>query len=273
MKIKYLGTGAFEGVPALFCDCEVCKKARRLDGRNVRSRSQALINDELLIDFNADTCMHSQRYGFSLANIRACLITHAHCDHLYPDDVEAAGEPFSHDHRPIRFFAPDDCREKLKPFVGKTNGGAVAFTVSHGKRFDIDGKYNVLPFRANHDKTLDCLFYSIECEGKRLLYAHDTGVFFEDVWQSLKTEKRFDLVSLDCTGCLGLNGEWRDGHMSLKTNVETVERLKSEGLVDADTRIVLNHFSHNGGQVYDEMIAAAEEYGFTVAYDGAEFEF
>ena len=30
MKIKYLGTAAAEGVPAIFCNCETCKEARKL---------------------------------------------------------------------------------------------------------------------------------------------------------------------------------------------------------------------------------------------------
>ncbi len=29
MKIKYLGTAAYEGVPAMFCNCPVCKKAMK----------------------------------------------------------------------------------------------------------------------------------------------------------------------------------------------------------------------------------------------------
>lgn len=28
MKIKYLGTAAAEGVPAIFCRCEVCRKIK-----------------------------------------------------------------------------------------------------------------------------------------------------------------------------------------------------------------------------------------------------
>lgn len=28
MKIKYLGTAAAEGVPAIFCRCEVCRKSK-----------------------------------------------------------------------------------------------------------------------------------------------------------------------------------------------------------------------------------------------------
>ncbi len=64
MKLTYLGTGAAEGVPSLFCQCDNCKQSRALGGRNIRSRSQALINGELLIDFPADTFWHFIKYNF-----------------------------------------------------------------------------------------------------------------------------------------------------------------------------------------------------------------
>ena len=50
MKLTYLGTAAAEGWPAVFCNCENCKEAARLGGRNIRTRSQALVNDDLLLD-------------------------------------------------------------------------------------------------------------------------------------------------------------------------------------------------------------------------------
>lgn len=53
MKIKYLGTAAAEGIPAIFCECANCKRSRMLGGKNIRTRSQAIIDDVLLIDFPA----------------------------------------------------------------------------------------------------------------------------------------------------------------------------------------------------------------------------
>ena len=76
MKIKFLGTAAAEGIPALFCDCEICERVRRLGGKNIRTRSQALINDDLLIDFPADTYLHVLNYGLELHKINNCIITH-----------------------------------------------------------------------------------------------------------------------------------------------------------------------------------------------------
>ena len=61
--------------------------------------------------------------------------------------------------------------------------------------------------------------------------------------------------------------------MSFGTNLEVINRLKVEGLIDEKTRIVLNHFSHNGGQTYEEMCEATGDYGVIVAYDGLEIEF
>lgn len=276
MKLKYLGTAAFEGVPSLFCSCRVCRTAAKMGGRNLRSRSQALVNDELLLDFPADTVWHSQRYGLDWSKIGDCLITHSHCDHLYPEDLEMAEAAFSHEHRPLRLYAGQDGCDKLSKIIGRPSmkGEATATLIEPGKRFFAgeNGKYSVLPLWANHDPATSPVIYSITCGGKRMLYAHDTGLFSERTWEGLAGEGRYDLVSLDCTGCLGSEGGWRDGHMSIMTNLETLERMKREGMVDEKTVVVASHFSHNGGMTYDELVPEAEKYGILVAYDGMEIE-
>ncbi len=86
MKFQYLGTGAGEGLPALFCECDVCMEAKRRGGRNIRTRSQAIINGDLLLDFPADTYMHYLSGSFNMARVKNCLIIHAHYDHLYAAD-------------------------------------------------------------------------------------------------------------------------------------------------------------------------------------------
>lgn len=49
MKVTFLGNGASEGIPALFCECNLCRQARQ---RHIyHTRSQLMINDDLLIDF------------------------------------------------------------------------------------------------------------------------------------------------------------------------------------------------------------------------------
>ena len=51
MKILYMGTAAAEGWPALFCSCPICTHARKMGGHNLRTRTQALLDGSLLIDF------------------------------------------------------------------------------------------------------------------------------------------------------------------------------------------------------------------------------
>lgn len=275
MKIKYLGTAAVEGVPALFCNCRVCRKSREAGGRNMRSRSQALINDELLLEFNPDTVWHYHKYNFDWEKICACLITHAHSDHLYAEDVENAKPAFTHGHRKIEFYAGKSGYEKLRVQTEATSGGADAHLIEAGKRFAVGGlkTYSVMPMPANHSESTTPLIFSIKCGDKRMLYAHDTGWFPEETWKLLEKEGRFDLLSLDCTGCVSPDRDWVNGHMSMGTINKVLDRMREGGLIDGGTKIVVNHFSHNGGLTYDEMVEAVKKYGIIVSYDGLEIEF
>ncbi len=291
MKIKYLGSGAYEGVPALFCGCSVCREAKEKRGRFIRSRSQAIINDELLMDFPPDTVWHSIQYNLDWTRIGHCLITHSHGDHLHPADVEMAGAGFTGEHRPLHFYAAQDGYEKLRcmtddPEMGEASDvtlvePGVAFTAGD------NGEYRILPLWANHNPETSPVIYSVFHEGKRILYAHDTGIFPENTWKALAGQGRYDLISLDCTGgtsgprdgeedftpvCPGDFVEWRDGHMSLRTNREVIRRMRLENLIDDKTVIVANHFSHNSGLGYEGTRLEAEKYGILTAYDGMEVE-
>lgn len=276
MKLKYLGTAAYEGVPSLFCSCEVCRKSKESGGKNLRSRSQALIDDELLIDFPPDTVWHGQRYGLNWDKITDCVITHSHSDHLYAEDVLMLGKGYAQGNGKLRFHSGESGYNLIKKAAESENVGdrlELSLVTPFSPFTVCGGKYTVLPLPADHAPDTSPLIYAIAGEGKRLLYAHDTGVFSESVWQSLRSFGKLDLLSLDCTGCLGTDGDWTGGHMSYGTDVKIFGRLKREGLADDNTIVVLNHFSHNGGQTHDEMVAAIKEKNIIVAYDGLTIEF
>ena len=38
MKLQFLGTGAAEGIPAVFCECEACEEIRRRGETEYHSR-------------------------------------------------------------------------------------------------------------------------------------------------------------------------------------------------------------------------------------------
>lgn len=88
MKIRYLGTGAAERVPAIFCKCSVCQNAWKKQGKEMRTQTQVLINDgDLMIDFPGDSYHHMMKYNLSFNDIDSLLLTHWHSDHLYSEDL------------------------------------------------------------------------------------------------------------------------------------------------------------------------------------------
>lgn len=114
------------------------------------------------------------------------------------------------------------------------------------------------------------MIYLIEKDKKALLYAHDTGLFPESTWEYLAAHPvKLNLVSLDATHAVQAS---ESGHMGFAADAKIRDRLMKEGLADETTVFVANHFTHNAGVTYDEMLPAAEKYGFLVSYDGMEVE-
>lgn len=102
MKVQYLGTGAAEGVPAVFCNCEYCRGLRvRMAagraGREVRSRSQVILDGELSVDFPPDAYSHSLAHGVDLSALKYLLVTHSHMDHFYAHDFILRGYKYAHE--------------------------------------------------------------------------------------------------------------------------------------------------------------------------------
>jgi len=276
MKIKYLGTAAAEGIPAIFCDCENCKKARDKGGKNIRTRSQALIDDKLLIDFPADTYMHFLQHNIPLTKIKNCLITHSHYDHLYEQELVMRKKGFAHmdDESPIVFFSDEagyNAIKDVKESKGISDEDVLVEQIKLNEKFDVDD-YKITALRAAHDPKSSPVVFIIDNGEKTIFYSNDTSEYPEESMEYLKNLKKpIDLISFDCTEAC------RDakyvGHLTLDRCIALREKLFDIGAADSKTLFVLNHFSHNGTNVtYDEFVKIAAEYNFEVSYDGMEIE-
>ena len=271
MVFRYLGTAAAEGIPAYFCGCDNCKKARLIGGRAVRTRPQAIVDGRLLIDFGADTLTHFQRFGIDSTNIRSCIITHSHSDHFYPADLEMILPGFAQAPAgwSVDFFGSEAVREKgAESFDKVIKSGRATFTeVKAYEPFTTRG-YTITPLTGLHDPKAGPLIYIISDGDKTILYAHDTNFFPDEVWDFLaKMKPRFDMVSLDC--CNAMTPMNYIGHMSIAENTEIRRRFLDEGFADEKTRFISNHFSHNGKcSVYDDLLKIAADRGLEVSYDG-----
>lgn len=277
MKIKYLGTAAAEGIPALFCECENCKKSRKLGGKNIRTRSQALIDDTLLIDFPADTYMHYIMHNVPLNKIKTCIITHSHSDHLYPADIEMRKTGFAHlcMEEPLTFYVGKSGFDMLnaeKEIWNIPEKDVKTIEIEPYKPFETEG-YTIMPIKAEHDVKSSPVVYVIEKNGKSIFYANDSSEYNAESIKYLKSlGKPIDLISLDCTSA-NSHADYI-GHLSLERCIALRKKLIKEKIADNGTKFILNHFSHNGADVvYDEFVKIAAEYDFTVTYDGMEFEF
>ena len=278
MKIKYLGTAAAEAVPAPFCECEVCENARAKKGRNIRSRSQAMVDDSLMLDFCGDTFMHTLQHNIKLCYIDAFLITHNHYDHLYPEELFCIGEWASHMKvkKPLVFYGTKPTMDKIleRAFMPEKLLQEKAMELREIKPFEpfFINNYKVTALKADHGGDIQAVFYMIEKDGKALLYAHDTGLFPQETLEYLKSvDVCFDLVSYDCTN--GLLDWDNRSHMGITGNRIIKKALLDMGRVNEKTIHVVNHFSHNGLAGYDELKPIAEKDGFIVSYDGLELEF
>ena len=268
MKLTYLGTAAAEGFPAVFCNCDHCREAKRLGGKNIRTRSQTLINDDLLIDFPADTYAHFLQNNIDGDRIRYLLVTHSHLDHFYCAELEMRHGAFAHDMRAenLEICCGTGVAEKIQE-AGLDKGKNIVLTAL--KPFDTVkfGSYTVTALPARHHIGDGALIYIIQGD-KTVLYAHDTGFFYEEIFDFLqKWNYTFDLVSLDCTNVdIPISDE--GSHMGLPNIQRLVERLKELGAIADRTQIVVNHFSHNAAPLQHKLEDRVRPYGYTVAHDG-----
>ena len=275
MKLKYLGTAAAEGIPGMFCNCRVCRNALKIRGKEIKTRSQALLDDKLLIDFPADTYMHILNQGLDLRNIHNVIITHSHADHFYPNDFWCRFEGIAYDivEEPLNIYVTEaGYNEALRQLAEDMDETRVKFhKIAPFEPFDVED-YHIIPLAADHDSSSNPVIYIIEKGGKSLLYAHDTGIFPDSTWDYLeKYNKKFELISLDCTGMAQKN--LRRSHLCLNTDKEVYDRLTEIGVCDKNTIVYVNHFSHNGMLTHKELVVEAEKYGFLVTYDSLEVVF
>lgn len=277
MKVKFLGTVAAEGGPALFCNCAYCKEAARRGGKDIRSRSQILVNDDLLVDFPADTYMHKIRYNLDFFKIRYLLVTHSHSDHFYPNDLWLHASPSAHDlQEPLMDIY---CNQAVKDRFDYVSKDKLADYIAETMRWNVvsefdkiqNERYEIFALKARHMKEENALFYLIKQGDKAFLQCNDTGTLFEENYEFLSSlGVKIDAIALDST--MGANEQSYFGHMNVRECLQTVERMRKSDFAKPTTRFVLTHFCHNGKLFHDDYEKICSPLGIEVAYDGMEME-
>lgn len=276
MKIKLLGTAAFEGIPALFCSCDVCRESQALGGRNVRMRTSALVDNKIALDFTNDTLSHIIKYNLDFSKLEHLFITHSHSDHFNYFDLEAKLKWYTNPGNPVlNVYANDSCIRLVKPYLsefGDAEGYLNFHSIKPFESIKVDD-YTITPIPARHITSFpgeNSSIYIIEHAGKRLLYGLDSGWYLDETWEYLES-LHLNCLILDCTGGLL---EFREigNHMSLEENGRVIKRLREKGAIDENTKLIATHFSHNGKVIYDRHCSEFEKRGVIMSYDGMEIE-
>lgn len=279
LTLTFLGTAAANAFPEAFCDCRNCNQARQLGGSSLRKRSSVLINSDLLIDLGPDIMAASQMHGCALRNVRYCLQTHPHADHLDLSHLLSRSPAYGVVGAPLlEFYASRETLQRAAETFRRDLANYDLLSPEAEKHLNIRihevlafkpfvvGPYTVTAFPANHAPGLGAMLYAVEAGGRAVFYGTDTAMLPEQTWEALQRDRRpFNLVILDHT-----YGPQQPGsdHLSAHQLIACADRMRKEGLIDPDGRIFATHIAHEGNPAHPDLTAFASRHGYEIAFDG-----
>lgn len=275
MRIQFLGTAAAEGVPAPFCECDMCTYARKIGGKEIRKRCSILVNDDLIIDLGPDILWNSLVYNLNYRLIKYIVISHSHFDHMCLISFMMALPKYRRQTLPqITILGSEDSYraliKRLECFEEEAFWATFSFQViKQGDSIEI-GEYIISAFGSNHDEKEQCLLYAIVSDNSQIFYGTDSRPYKIEQILSEKDKYLFDVIISDCTygGHKNVSGR----HMGLYDNAIIFSSMRQLGVLKKSARYILTHFSHDSLDTFRELRDMAKENGMEIAYDGMEIE-
>jgi len=268
MKLTILGSAAAEAWPALFCTCGACREAARRGGRNLRRRTAYLVNDDTLVDFGPDIHWQCQAFGVDLCRVRRILFTHSHHDHLAPVELQWRRRGFSVVGERLDVLGNRHVLERLaREGQFPLQDLAIDYRELNPGQDVVAGPFSVTPLKAQHAGEAETALNYVLHDGRSgLLIANDTGWWPEDTWQRV-AGRQLQAAVIECT-YLHKDPQQRSHHLGVEAAVAFRDRLLELGALHPDGLAVVNHFSHNGLTLHEELCAWFEPRGIQVGYDG-----
>lgn len=254
MRIRFLGTGAAEGIPAMGCTCDHCTRARREGGRLIRQRTSVLfsLHDyELLLDTPPDIRGLLDANG--VRKINGIFLTHEHFDHT------AGLEEFTYWPEGIDLFAEPQVHRRLirEGWGNRLPDIAFHFAFHPGVTIYFNDFF-FTPFEVHHD--VPCFGLALYEGGHRVVHAADS-----DKWLSNYARRLINGADVLIVNTPFFEPRAGEAHLSVQDAIA----LKQEVGVK---QLILSHFNHHN-RPHDELEAYAAQFeGVTVAYDGMTLE-
>ena len=282
--LRFVGTGAAEGIPSPFCRCPICENARKVGGRELKTRTTFRVTEDVQIDYNADAFIQSALYGNDLFTLKHLLITHTHWDHFAVGELmlrEMAYVPPEHE---LKVYLAEDAYDVIGAFDGAIRRNderissmlrdIVSFErISFYEGFQAGDVYATALKGAHHGlvEKNSALYHMVLPSGRSMLYALDTGYLPEETFEWLKG-KKLDILVMEATFGDADRGLRPYGHLDIKSADQVMERLYAEGAIDDGTKVYLTHMNHKHHMTHRMMEEYYQEhrhpYEVQVAYDG-----
>ncbi len=285
LGLRMIGTGAAEAIPSPMCLCPICEEARARGGKDVRSRSCFRVNPAVQIDFGPDLFYQSVILKNDLTTLTDILITHSHEDHLAFPQLDVRAMAVVGAEKPVSLYASRAACDWLTRAAAPYGYSAVNYApcyciipLAYYEPFTAGG-LRVTPLKGNHrgygDNEYSVNYLIALPGGEMVYYAADTGYFFEETFEYLKSV-RLDVLVVE--GTFGDSPYFSDpkseGHMGCPGVLAVTRRLLEQNTLTETSRVYVTHINHKHSLTHERMQAFydAQNPGvrIEVGYDGLE---
>ena len=277
MKVKILGSGGWEGIPAPFCNCRVCNLAKENpNSKNFRTRPEILVETEegrFLIEISPDIRLQSAKSN--LPQIKDFLISHWHFDHMYGLLELDAWSEFIMNGK-IRLY----CSQKTKEWLDKNFAHIPKeiVVIRQFEKFELFGvKITSLPVyhmfsqdsNLREDELENTFGFLLEKDGKRIVYLSD---YFRIPKKSFELIKNSDVVIMDGTYLFEDNFPNKSEQNFLKTSKGDPDHLHGKDILELAKsfnakKIVFHSITHLTEKTHEELQKLLPENMF-ISFDG-----
>jgi len=253
MIIRFLGTGAAEGIPAINCNCAHCVRARREGGKLVRERSSILVSlpgYELLIDTPPD--IRELINKNNITHLDGIFITRSSYEHI------GGIKEFEFWRGDIDLLADEEIFRLIKEEHWTARLRAVMFHIPYyaGAILHFNA-FSIIPFAARCPTPIYGL--SIKEGDKRVVYTSDTLSRLTNYARRLMMGCDLLIVNTPTFS------PPKEDHITVLEAIDLKEEVNAK-------RLILTYINHQN-KPHDELEDYVRQFkGVEVAYDGMQVE-
>jgi len=278
MRVTLLGTGDAVGVPAPLCDCRYCEESPR------RRRPGLLIETgEATVVLDASPGIKEQLRTTGTTTVDAFFVTHHHFDHVgglrelrhaamgFDEHVGIEGDylpsdAFDESEKPedpeFRVYLTETALDHLETATPHVAESLDVRTLDRSEDVAVDDLC-VRPFPVEHGRPqFDTLGFAVYQEDRKLVYAPDMWEF-ADAAEFERAQAYEDAELLFAEGSALFRAFGHGKETDLRASLADA---------DADRTVLLNLNEHLQRMTTDELRAVAEEAGYEIGSDFAEYE-